>query len=320
MNANQIQRYALVGAWALVIVIFAVFGPGVFFTWGNFTNIFGSQAVAVLLTLGLLIPLTAGDYDLSVAFTLTLSSMIVALLNVNEHWAIVPAILVALACGVAVGTINGGLVVIFGIDPFIVTLGTGTFIEGVVFWISNSNTISGISPTLTNLVFNDTFLGIPLAFYYGLALCAILWYVLEFMPVGRRLLVVGRGRNVARLSGMNVSRIRWGALIASGFISALAGVVYAGTNGSADPSSGQAFLLPAFAAAFLGATAIMPGRFNPWGAIIATYFLVTGITGLQLIGVASFVQQLFYGGALVMAVALSQVARRRVALDTGGET
>jgi ribose transport system permease protein len=132
--------------------------------------------------------------------------------------------------------------------------------------------------------------------------------------------VVGRGRNVARLSGMNVSRIRWGALIASGFISALAGVVYAGTNGSADPSSGQAFLLPAFAAAFLGATAIMPGRFNPWGAVIATYFLVTGITGLQLLGVASFVQQLFYGGALVMAVALSQIARRRVALDTGGET
>src|ERR1700730_9024621 len=102
MNSNQIQRYALVGAWALVIVIFAVFGPSVFFTWGNFTNIFGYQAVAVLLTFGLLIPPTAGDYDRSVAFSLTLSSMLVALLNVNEHWAIVPAILVALACGVAV--------------------------------------------------------------------------------------------------------------------------------------------------------------------------------------------------------------------------
>jgi ribose transport system permease protein len=320
MNSNHIQRYALVAAWALVILGFAVFGPNVFFTWRNFTNIFGSQAVAVLLTLALLIPLTAGDYDLSVAFTLTLSSMIVALLNVNEHWAIVPAVMAALACGLAVGIVNGSLVVIFGIDPFIVTLGTGTFVQGIVFWISNSNTISGISPGLVNLVFNDTFLGIPLAFYYALVLCVVLWYVLEFMPIGRRLLVVGRGRNVARLSGMNVNRIRWGALVASGFISAFAGVVYAGTNGSADPSSGQSFLLPAFAAAFLGATAIMPGRFNPWGAIIATYFLVTGITGLQLLGVASFVQQLFYGGALVIAVALSQIARRRVPLDTGGAT
>jgi len=320
MNSNHIQRYALVGAWVLVIIGFAALGPSVFFTWTNFTNIFGSQAVAVLLTLGLLVPLTAGDYDLSVAFTLTLSAMVVALLNVNDHWAIVPAIVAALVCGVAVGALNGALVVIFGIDPFIVTLGTGTFIEGIVFWISNSNTITGISPGLVNLVFNDTFLGIPLAFYYGLVVCLIVWYVLEFMPIGRRLLVVGRGRNVARLSGMNVGRIRWGALIVSGFVSALAGVVYAGTSGSADPSSGQAFLLPAFAAAFLGATAIMPGRFNPWGAVVATYFLVTGITGLQLVGVPSFVQQLFYGGALVIAVALSQIARRRVALETGRET
>ena len=75
--------------------------------------------------------------------------------------------------------------------------------------------------------------------------------------------------------------------------------------------SGLSFLLPAFAAAFLGATTIMPGRFNPLGTIASVYFLVTGITGLQLLGVQTFVQQLFYGGALVLAVALSQVARRR---------
>ena len=72
----------------------------------------------------------------------------------------------------------------------------------------------------------------------------------------------------------------------------------------------MSFLLPAYAAAFLGATSIVPGRFNSWGSIIAVYFLVTGITGLQLLGVQSFVQQLFYGGALVLAVALSQLARR----------
>jgi len=74
--------------------------------------------------------------------------------------------------------------------------------------------------------------------------------------------------------------------------------------------------LPAFAAAFLGATSIFPGRFNPWGTLIAVYFLVTGITGLQLLGVQSFVQQLFYGGALLCAVALSQLARGRKPLET----
>jgi ribose transport system permease protein len=136
-------------------------------------------------------------------------------------------------------------------------------------------------------------------------------YVFEFMPVGRRLLFVGRGRGVARLSGIRVARLRWGSLAASGVISAFAGILYCGTLGSADPTSSLSFLLPAFAAAFLGATTVMPGRFNPIGSIAAVYFLVTGITGLQLLGVQTFVQQLFYGGALVLAVALSQFARRR---------
>jgi ribose transport system permease protein len=310
------QRFALPAVWALVVLGFGVLRPTEFLSVANFSTIFGSQTTIVVLTLGLLIPLTAGDYDLSVAYNLALSCMIVALLNVNQHWPIGAAILVAILAGALVGAINGGLVIIFGIDPFIVTLGTGTFIQGMVYWISNSNTISGISNSLVDYVGVKTLFGIPLQFYYGLVLAAAVWYVFEYTPIGRRLLIVGRGRDVARLSGMHVSRIRWSALIASGIISAVAGVMYAGTTGAADPTSGSQLLLPAFAAAFLGATTIMPGRFNPWGSTVAVYFLVTGITGLQILGVQSFVQQLFYGGVLVVAVALSQIARRRQALET----
>jgi ribose transport system permease protein len=197
----------------------------------------------------------------------------------------------------------------------IVTLGTGTFIGGVVLWVSDSNTISGVSQNLVDLVIVHLIFGIPLEFFYGLGLCLAIWYVFEFTPLGRRMLFVGRGRNVARLAGVAVARLRWGGLIASGVIAALAGALYAGTTGAADPTSGTSYLLPAFAAAFLGSTTIMPGRFNPWGALIAVYTLATGITGLQLLGVPSFVQNLFYGGALVIAVALSQLARRREARD-----
>ena len=97
--------------------------------------------------------------------------------------------------------------------------------------------------------------------------------------------------------------------MASGLIGGIAGVVYVGTTAAADPSSGLTFLLPAFAAAFLGATTVNPGRFNPWGAMISV--LVTGITGLSILGVSTFVQDLFYGGALVIAVTLSQIVRGR---------
>src|SRR4029079_3186711 len=112
--------------------------------------------------------------------------------------------------------------------------------------------------------------------------CLLYWF--EFTPMGRRLLFVGRGRNVARLSGISVKRVRFGALVASGVFAAFAGIVYDGSLGGSNPTAGDAYLRPSFASAFLGATSIQPGRFNPWGTIIAVYFLGTGITGLQLMG------------------------------------
>jgi ribose transport system permease protein len=109
--------------------------------------------------------------------------------------------------------------------------------------------------------------------------------------------------------------VRAGALIASGVLAAAAGVLYAGVLGSADPSSGLSFLLPAFAAAYLGATTIVPGRFNPWGAIVATYFLATGITGLSMLGIPLWVTNVFNGGALILAVTVSQLTRGREVPD-----
>jgi ribose transport system permease protein len=304
------QRLTLPVAWALVIVLFGALEADTFLTAANFETIFGSQAVLVVLTLGLLFPLTAGDYDLSVASVLTMSAMIVALLNVNQGWPVGLAIVAALAAGVLVGVVNGMLVTLLEAESLVVTLGSGAFVSGLVFWMSDSNTIGGVSETLSDAVIVRELLGIPLSFFYGLALCIAVWYVLEYRPIGRRLLFVGRGRNVARLSGVRVERVRFGALVASAAVGGLAGVLYAGTIGGADPSSGTSFLLPAYAAAFLGATSIVPGRFNPWGSILAVYFLVTGVTGLQLLGADSYVQQLFYGGALILAVALSQAVGR----------
>jgi len=158
-------------------------------------------------------------------------------------------------------------------------------------------------------------LGVALQFWYALILTFVIWYVFEYTAAGRRLLFVGRGREVARLSGVKVDRVRAISLIVSGLVAAFAGVLYTGMRGSADPSSGLAFLLPAFAAAFLGSTAIYPGRFNAWGAFVAVYFLSTGILGLNFLGADSFVQNLFYGGGLVMAVSISQLVRKRQAMD-----
>jgi ribose transport system permease protein len=312
LKAGEIAHaYGLIFAWIAVIALFGILRPGEFLTTANLANILGSQAVIAVLTLGVLIPMTTGDFDLSIASVLTLSAMITAVLNVNAHWAIVPSMLVAVSAGTAIGFFNGCVTTWLGIDPFIVTLGSGTVANGLTLWISQSNTISGLSQGLVNDVVGRHLLGVPIEFYYGLALCVVLWLVFEFTRAGRLLLIVGQGRAVARLSGIRVSRVRVLALTASAFVAAWAGVLYAGTSGAADPTSGTQLMLPAFAGAFLGATAIKPGRFNAWGSLVAVYFLVTGVSGLQMLGVADYVQDLFYGGALVIAVGLSQLSRRR---------
>jgi ribose transport system permease protein len=308
--ARFCHRFALLFAWALTIALFGVLEPDSFLQLQNFTSIFNSQAVLVVLTCSLVVTLTSSEYDLSAASVLSLSAMLIAILNTQQDVPIGWAIVIALLAGLAVGAINGILVVVIGVESIIATLGMGSLVSGITLWISHSNLVSGISNTLVELVIVPRFFGISLGFVYAVVIVAGLWFFLTYTPLGRQLLFVGRGRRIARLSGLPVGKLRFGALMAGSFLAAVAGVLYAGTSASADPNSGDSFMLPAFAAAFLGSTAIVPGRFNAWGSFAAVYFLVTGIYGLSLMGIQVFIQNLFYGGALIIAVALSIMVRR----------
>lgn len=304
------ERFGVVLAWIVVVIAFTVLRPHNFPTTSNFTTMFASQVPLGIVSLALLVPLIAGDYDLSVASVLTLAGMVVGVLNVQHHWNVWIACLAALVIGAFIGLVNGVISVLADIDPFIVTLGTGTFVAGVTLWISNSTPVSGVSSSLVNAVVVHRLGGLSLEFYYLIIVTIVLWYIFDFTPPGRRSLMVGKGREVARLSGLHVKRIRILSFVAAGVLSAFGGIMLTGTSGSADPTAGTTLLLPAFAAVFLGSTTLYPGRFNPWGTLVAVYFLTTGINGLALLGVSTFVQQLFYGGALVIAVLLSSITGR----------
>lgn len=323
ISKKFVERYAIIGIWVLIIAAFAlidatVYGSSRFFSWTNFSTIFGTQGVLVVLTLGLLLPLTAGDFDLSVAATMTLASLTVAILIAGGNPTVV-AVFAGLAVGAFIGSLNALFILYFRIHSLIVTLGMATLVIGIGKWISASRTVSifGANPTLIEWINQTRILGISMSFWYAALLCAAIWYFLEYTTPGRRLLFVGRAREVARLAGIRVDAVRAYALIGSGLIAALAGVLAVGINGSADPSSRIGLLLPAFAAAFLGATSIVPGRFNPLGSFIGVYLLATGISGLQIFGIPNFVQDLFYGGGLILAVAASQLVRRRQPMEFG---
>jgi ribose transport system permease protein len=307
----NLERFGLVIVWIAFIALFGAMRPDSFLTWSNFSTIFGSEAVLVIVTLGLIIPLTAGDFDLSIAQVLTLVAMSTALLDARLGYPLFVVIPIALMIGALIGLINGVITLYFRVHSLIVTLGVGTFLHGITLWIGNSQTISGVSPMLMEWVIIQRIWGIPIAFYYAMALAFAIWYMLSYTAFGQHLLFTGRGREVGRLTGVAVGRVRLTAFVLSGVMGAIAGVLYTGTTGSANPSSGTFLLLPAFAAAFLGATCIKPGRFNPWGSVIAVYFLVSGINGLSILGFRTFVHDLFYGGALVLAVMVSQLLSGR---------
>jgi ribose transport system permease protein len=308
---DWLERDALLGVWAGVILVLGVLRPDQMFAWNSYATMLGSNAMVVVLTLALIVPLTTGDFDLSVAATMGLSSMLIAVLDVTLGYPILGAILVALLAGALVGAVNAFFILYFRVFSLIVTLGTGYFVAGLVLWLSGGTTVAGVSMDLVRAVILTRFLGVPLGFWYAALLTLAVWWLFQHTALGRRMLFVGRGREVARLSGVAVDRVRAGALVASSVMAAFAGVLYTGMRGVADPSSALAFLLPAFAAAYLGSTAIYPGRFNAPGAFVAVYLLSTGVMGLNFLGVSSFVQNLFYGGGLVLAVAASQLVRGR---------
>jgi ribose transport system permease protein len=303
-------KYSLIFVWGVVVVFFGVVRFHTFLTLASVQTIFGSQSYLVILTLALIVVLTVGEFDLSVASNLGLVATLVAVLNGLNHMPAGWACLIALAAGVAVGAVNGVLVIRVGVDSLIVTLGMATLLLGAAIGISGAVTIAGISPTLV-AVTNYRILTLPLSFYFAMALGGVIWYILSQTPLGRYALFVGQGRDVARLSGIAVDRIRFGAFVASGFLAGLGGLVMIGTLGAYQSSVSGQFLLPAFAAAFLGSTVIEPGRFNAWGSVVAIYFLITGIIGFELLGFSGWIEQVFYGAALIIAVVVSTIVRRR---------
>jgi ribose transport system permease protein len=144
--------------------------------------------------------------------------------------------------------------------------------------------------------------GFPLEVWYGWALAALLLYVYEYTPAGRYHLFVGGNRDVAALSGVPVRLVRIVSFAISGLVSGFAGLVLAGSLGAVDPSVSPAYLLPPYAAAFLGTTTILVGRFNVIGTIVGLYLVVVGVTGLELEGAESWISNVFDGSILLVAV------------------
>lgn len=312
LTLATIERFGLALLLVGLIVVFSCIEPSTFATSKNWRVIGASQAVTLVIALGLQFALITGSFDLSIGSVAAASAMLAANLMASNHQSLLVACLAALCLGLVVGLINGLIVTVFKVDGLIATLGSGTILGGLVSWYSQQRTIAtGLSSSLISFGFND-FVGVPKIVWVALGLALIVAYVQTMTPFGRRLTAIGSNREAARLVGIRVELVTcWTYMIAS-LIGAGAGILMLAQQESADPSTpGLTVMFPALAAVFLGTASFFPGVFNVLGTVVGLLIVAVLVSGLTLLGAASWVQPVAYGGALVLAVALSTTLRRR---------
>jgi ribose transport system permease protein len=277
--------------------------------WLTHRSVLNQNAILMVVSMGLLVPLAAGVFDLSIGATISASSVTAGWAMVEAKWSVPAAIVVALVIGLVVGFINGLLVVKVKIDSFIATLAMSSVLTAYSVWRSNNRSILGFPDSFKRLATEFAW-GVNKTVLVALVVGVAFWYVFEHTAAGRYVFATGGAREAARLAGVQTDRYVWGSLMVSSTFAALGGVLLAAQFGSTQAQSGTPYLLPAFAAAFLGSTQFKR-RFNVWGTLLAVVVLQSGVKGLQLAGVGTtWIESLFFGVALAVAVGFSTFRKR----------
>jgi ribose transport system permease protein len=292
-------------------VFFSILLPDSFPTALNIRSILSDKAIIVLLSLGVMLPMMTGRIDLTIGFGIVMWHILAISLQVWYHVPWPLAILLVLLCSALSGVINGLLVEVAQIDSIIATLGTGTILYALALWLSGGRQVMGLlAPGFIDINALSP-LGIPMPAVYVIVLGAALWIVTERLPLGRQLYAIGANEKAAALNGISVRANVVGVFVGSGLVAGFTGCVLASKLQIGQANVGLDYLLPALVGAFLGTTTIRPGRVNVLGTIVGVLILAIGISGIQQLGGQFFIEPLFNGTTLVVAIALAGFAQRR---------
>lgn len=303
-----VQQYGMLVVLGVMVIVFSALRPDTFATVDNFETIVNNQAVLIIVALAAMMALVVGGFDLSITATLSLTSALVIGLQGKSDIAWPLAILICLCVGLVIGLVNGFFVAILKLNSFVVTLATQTILVGLTTWYTGGQVLfEKVDPAFLEAARNSIG-GFVYPLFLALALVGILWFLLEHTTLGRQMYAVGSNSESARLAGVRTAKVTIIAFGVAGLLAGLAGVVQAAKIGSGQPDIGAGFLLPAFASAFLGASVIRIGRYNPVGTLIGVLLVATGFSGLVLLGVALWVQPVFYGVVLLLAISTPHLA------------
>jgi len=306
----SIRGYEIVFILIGLLVVFTL-ASSQFMTSSNFINLALISAVPAVMALAVLSPLIIGEFDLSVGYSLGFCMMLEAVTAQHTKSAFL-IILVGLVAGLVIGIINGCLTVFSKISSFIATLGVGIILNGGTQGLSNGAVIYQNIPNAVTKLAIPSFLALTPATWITIALALVLFYIYEHTPFGRYWYAIGGSQRVAFLAGIKTVRMRVIAFALGGLLVGVAANFSLAESGSANPSFGPDLMLPAYAMAFLGVTTFRPGKYNVFGTVAALFLLTIGFNGLSLLGVPFWIQPIFNGGALLIAVLVAKKEGRQV--------
>lgn len=307
------QQYLLVLLLIASVVLYSVWSKtsSSFASSANLKLILGSQASICILTLGLVIPLVADQIDLSVGAIAGLSTVSCAVTYTKYDQSLIIGLLVGVGTGVLCGLLNGTIISVFRIPPFVTTLGTASVFGGVLTWYTAGQSFSSVPAQLTTFGIGDWF-GIPRVTYAIIIMGLLIYYLLQHTPYGRNLHAVGSNRAAAELVGIRVQRSIFTAFILSGTAAGIAGVLVVARTGSGGPGAvPPQSSLTAIAAVFLGAASFKLGRVNVPGTVVGVFFIAINVSGLTFAGAVGWAQDLFSGISLVLAVGFATFLSRK---------
>lgn len=302
-----LARYGTITSLVVLIVGFGLARPEVFATVRNALNILNQVSILGVIAVGLTVCLVMGLFDLSIAALATFggyaATHILVHLGQAESGSVALVVLAVLGMALLVGVLNGALVSYLGISAFIETLAMGSVITGVILGVSESRTIVSGIPDAFKVIGQGSVAGVPNPVVIMLAVAFLLWLFLEQTQAGRNMYAIGGNREAARLSGIPVKRYALVALGLCAACAALGGLVAAANLGAGRPQGvGEVYLLNAFAAVFIGASTLRPGRFHILGTLIGVLMIGVINNGLSILGVPTFWQYIVQGLLLILAL------------------
>lgn len=305
-----VAKYGTLIMMALMILFFSLAAPAAFPTLSNLVNIVNQASLTAIIAGGLTVALIVGEMDLSVGYAASLAGVLVTGLMVNQRLPVLLAIGLVLGVGSLIGLANGLIVTKLRVNAVIATLGMGTMLVGLNYAYSTGAPIAtGVPDVFLQIALGKT-LRIPNDVLIMLAVLVVLWLLVNRTDLGQQIQAVGGNVVAARLSGIRVDRMKILGFTVAGVCAALTGVLLASLIGSGTTGAADSYLMNSFAAVFLGSATLKDGEFHIPGTFIGVLIIGIGFNGLAILGAPTFYQYIFQGAILIVAVALSTVARR----------